>query len=138
MKAPIDKRGRFYVRSLLLVSVLVTLCISEGVGLQLLPIPGDSDAPACLAEARLIEVRTHVPTPPPPSKKVTVRVEIMAPKLKGLSHQQSIQIIASALLATKHPDVTLPYLEYSSEAPASGYSGIFVSQGASRAPPLLA
>jgi hypothetical protein len=137
VKELIDTSGTFYARSILLVCVLVTLCISEGVGLQLLPIPTESGAPARLAEARLSEVCTHVPTPPLPSKKITVRIEIMAPKLKGLSHQ-SIQIIPSALLAAKHTAVASPCLLYSFGGPVSGYLGTFVSQATSRAPPLSA
>jgi hypothetical protein len=136
VKALPPASGIFHVRSLLLVSVLVALCVSEGIGLQLLPIPGGASVPVALAEAKLIKTGTDVPSPHRREKSVSDRIEIVAPKLKGLSHQQSIQIITAALLATRHPDVSLPVPVYS-EKPASGYSFIFSYQGASRAPPRL-
>lgn len=136
MKAVIDKLGTFYVRSLLLVSVLAALCVSEGIGLQLLPIPGGASAPVGSAEAKLIKTGTDVPSPPRQGKSISGRIEIVAPKLKGLSHQQSILIITAALLATRYPDISLPVPVYS-EKPASDYSFIFSYQGASRAPPRL-
>ena len=136
MKALPPASGIFNVRSLLLVSVLVALCVSEGIGLQLLPIPGGASASVGLAEAELIKTGTDVPSPPRQDKSISGRTDIVALKLKGLSHQQSIQIITAALLATRHPDVSLP-LPVHSEEPASGYSFIFSYQGASRAPPRL-
>jgi hypothetical protein len=138
VKALLDISERLYVRSLLLVSVLVTLCISEGVGLQLLPIPNATGTPVCPAEARLMEVRSDVPAPPQRGKGIASRVEIIAPKLEGLSHQQSFQIHTAVLPAATDPDVSLPCLLSSTQEPASEYAGIFVSQGASRAPPILA
>jgi hypothetical protein len=127
----------FDVRSLLLISVLVTLCISEGVGLQLLPIPNATEVHTCVEESPLSKIRTDVPGPPPQSKSISCRVEIIVLKLKDLPHQQSIQIIASALPAAQHFNISLSAPVYSQER-VSGYSFTFVLQGASRAPPLPA
>jgi hypothetical protein len=128
----------YCVRMLVLVSVLVTLCISEGVGLQLLPIPNAPGVVVSLAEASEMKVRTEAPSPPSREKNTASRVEIIAPKLEGLSHQQSFQLHTAGLPAATHTDVSLPYILSSTQELASGYSGIFVSQGASRAPPFQA
>jgi hypothetical protein len=138
VKALIRTSESYCIRMLLLVSVLVTLCISEGVGLQLLPIPNALGVPVRVAEASQMNVRTEVPSPPTREKNIASRVEIIAPKMEGLSHQQSFQIHTVVLPAAPHPDVSLPYILPSTQEPASGYSGIFVSQGASRAPPFQA
>jgi hypothetical protein len=138
VKALILILERSCVRTLLLISVLVTLCISEGVGLQLLPIPSAPSITTGLAEARLIEARTNAPSPPPREESISSRVEIIAPKQEGVSHRQSVQIHTAILLTTKHPNVRFPGLVYSSSEPDYGYSGSFVSQGAGRAPPLPA
>jgi hypothetical protein len=138
VKTLIRTSESYCIRTLLLVSLLVTLCISEGVGLQLLPIPNAPGVAVSVAEARLMAVRTEVPSPPSREKNIASRVEIIAPKLEGLSHQQSFQIHTAVLPAATRPDVSLPDILSSTQEPASGYSGIFVSQGASRAPPILA
>jgi hypothetical protein len=122
----------------MLISVLMTLCISEGVGLQLLPIPSATDTPVYPAEAKLMELRSDVPVPPQRGKCISSRVEIIAPKMEGLSHQQSFQIHTAVLPAATHSDVSMTGLLSLTREPASGYSGIFVSQGASRAPPFQA
>lgn len=123
------------VRSLLLISVLVTLCISEGVGLQLLPIP--IEAHTGVEQSPQGKIRTDVPGPLPQRKSISCRVEIIVPKLKGLPHQQSIQVIASPLPAARPFTIRLSAPVYSPE-PVSDYSFTFVPQGASRSPPLPA
>jgi hypothetical protein len=138
VKTLIRTSESYCIRTLLLISVLVTLCISEGVGLQLLPIPNASGVAVSLAEASQMKVRTEVPSPPSREKNIASRVEIIAPKLEGLSHQQSFQIDTAVLSAAPHLDVSLPHILSSTQGPASEYSGIFVSQGASRAPPFQA
>jgi hypothetical protein len=138
VKTFIDTSKSFYVRSILLVGVLVTLCISEGVGLQLLPIPSAISAPVSLEKATLIEVCTNVPSLPPRGKSVSGRIEIMAPKIDRLSQQQSIQLGRAALPGSIHSDANLPCVVFSLEEPTSVYSGIFASQAAGRAPPSLA
>jgi hypothetical protein len=129
--------GIFHVRVLLLIGVLVPLCISEGIGLQLLPIPCAVEPRPGLAEARASKVRTGVPSPPAQGKSISGRTEIVAPKLEGISQQQPIRMITDALLAARHFYISLPTPVYSKKI-ASGYSFIFASQGASRAPPLPA
>jgi hypothetical protein len=138
VKTLIRTSESYCIRTLLLVSVLVTLCISEGVGLQLLPIPNAPRVVVSLAEASQMKVRTEVPSPPSREQNIASRVEIIAPKLEGLSHQQSFQIHTAVLPAATHLDVSMPGLLSSTPDPASEYSGIFVSQGASRAPPFQA
>jgi hypothetical protein len=138
VKLFIDTSESFYLRLILLVGVLVTLCISEGVGLQLLPIPSATDTPVCLEKAKLIEVRTDVPSPSPRSKSVSGRVEIMAPKIDRLSRQQSIQIDVAALPTIVYSDVSFPCAVSTLEEPTFAYSIILVSQSADRAPPSLA
>jgi hypothetical protein len=138
VKTLIRTSESYCIRMLLLVSVLVTLCISEGVGLQLLPIPNAHGVAVSVAEASQMNVRTEVPIPPSREKNIASRVEIIAPKLEGLSHQQSFQIHMAVLPAATRPDVSLPDILSSTPESASRYSGIFVSQGASRAPPFPA
>jgi hypothetical protein len=138
VKRFIDISESFYVRSILLVGVLMTLCISEGVGLQLLPIPSVTDIPVCLEKTTLIEVCTDVPSHYPRGKSISGRVEILAPKIDRHSQQQSIQLDTAVLPTIIHSDVNLSCLIFSLKKPTFGYSGIFVSQAAGRAPPSLA
>jgi hypothetical protein len=138
VKRFIDISESFYVRSILLVGVLMTLCISEGVGLQLLPIPSVTDIPVCLEKTTLIEVCTDVPSHYPRGKSISGRVEILAPKIDRHSQQQSIQLDTAVLPTIIHSDVNLSCLIISLKKPTFGYSGIFVSQAAGRAPPSLA
>jgi hypothetical protein len=138
VKRFIDTSQSFYVRLILLVGVLMTLCISEGVGLQLLPIPTVMNAPFYLGKATVIEVCADVPYSPPRHKSISGRVEIIAPKIDRLSQQQSIHPDTATLLTIIYSDVNLPCVIFSVEKPAFAHSSTFVSPSAGRAPPSLA
>jgi hypothetical protein len=134
----IDLLAKSYLRSLLLVSVLLTLCISEGVGLQLLPIPNVATPVLPNCDASLIEARTDVPGPLPRGKSNSGRVEIVAPKFEGPSHEQLTQYHTAIIPTVQNPDVSFLSPTFSSRELPSGYTGILISQEADRAPPLPA
>jgi hypothetical protein len=115
LKAFIDTSERFYVRSLLLISVLAALCISEGVGLQLLPIPTAPSAPA-------------------PDKSSSGRVEIVSPKMEAVN-QESIQIQSATIPTGSCFSVNFSRSMFSLEESSSGYSDILIFKSVGRAPP---
>jgi hypothetical protein len=136
VKKAVFTRTLFNTRSILLVGVLLTLCTSEGVGLQLLPFPSKSGRdPAEYAQTRSAVDCKRTPSH---SQNIPSRVEIAAPKPKKFSPQQKVEkLVTAALIATWSVEA-ISLQETHSQQPQSGYSFAFSSQPATRAPPRLA
>jgi len=120
----------------LLVGVLLTLCVSEGVGLQLLPLPSKGEH--SLAECPQLRSGAGCTHTPSHSEYIPGRVEIAAPKLEKRSLQQQFeQVVTAALSTARYVEAGPLQVAYAQRSP-SVYSFTFVSRPAARAPPRLA
>lgn len=137
MNALISIVTRFQVRSLLIVSLLSALCISEGVGLQLLPIPIRLGGYSLPVESIQLKADSDSPTPPSGSDHISARIEITTQKVRKPSFQQEfVQLSTAALITNCLPDDLLQ--EIRPQPSTLLYSFFFASQPASRAPPRIA
>jgi hypothetical protein len=96
--------GVFHLRVLVLTGSLVALCISEGVGLQLLPLPSVREkTPDSRRVCHLAD-----PLPDPSQDQSPCRIEIVEPKLR------KVYVALSLLNVLAEPPVD------SGETPAGG------------------
>jgi hypothetical protein len=130
-----SRRIELIVRSLLIVGVLLALCISEGVGLQLLPIPDLTPEPSSIVPPTQATSLTDSSRHSLPNNAGLGRVEIVAPKLKKLSIQLSLEQDNSIVLLTSgHTQYDAAWEVYR-QTPPSLYAFNIVCRPASRAPP---
>ena len=137
MKRLESKRSLFSIRSLLSVCVLLTLCTSEGVGLQLLPLPSNAGGFRLPEKAPRFGSAAHSTSTPLEDVYIPGRVEIAAPKLKQSLVQQILNVIAASPIITSEFQV-IPFQKIYPEQAQPVYSFIFARQPAGRAPPTLA
>ena len=137
MKRLESKRGLFSIHSLLSICVLLTLCTSEGVGLQLLPLPSNADQSRLPEKAPRFGSAAPFTSAPLNDVYVPGRVEIAAPKLKQSLVQQILNVIAAPPIITSEFQDTSLQNTYSEQAQPV-YSLILARQPADRAPPTLA
>jgi hypothetical protein len=133
-----NREGLFNLRSLFIIGALLTLCIAEGVGLQLLPLPSDSAARGPSEGLTRVESPAPATSTPIQDEYEQGRVVIAAPKPKRhLAQPEFIKVGAVALRAIceVQPDL-LPGIYSEKASPI--YSLVLARQPASRAPPGLA
>jgi len=125
-------------RSLFIIGALLTLCISEGVGLQLLPLPSNPAAQGRSEGLTRIESPGAATSTPIQDEYEQGRVVIAAPKPKRhLAQLEFIKVGAVALRAIREVQPDLLPAVYSEEARPI-YSLVLARPPASRAPPGLA
>jgi hypothetical protein len=138
MKRLASNKGRFSIRSLLLISVMLTLCTSEGVGLELIPSPLKVNIESLLdRSARMGSAARSTPTPLPDESKPG-RVVIAAPKTeRSLVHQYLLNIVAAILTVANKFQFNSLQETYPEQAQLV-YSLILARQPADRGPPAFA
>jgi hypothetical protein len=138
MKRLVPNKGRFSVRSLLLISVMLTLCTSVGVGLELLPFSLKVDVPGVFDRlARMGSAARSTPSPLPDESKPG-RVVIAAPKIeRPLVHQHLLNLVAAILTVANKIQVNSIKGTYPEQAQPV-YSLILARQPADRGPPAFA
>lgn len=138
MKGSASTKGLFSVRSLIFIGVLLTLCVSEGVGLQLLPFPSKPDEQGLSAKFTRIESFARSTPAPIQDEHKLGRLEIAAPKPEQLLAQQHIINAAALALATANDFQDSSLLGIHPEQAARVYSLVLACQPATRAPPTSA
>jgi hypothetical protein len=138
MKRLASIKGLSGIRSLLFIGVLLTLCTSEGVGLQLLPFPLKGDGHSLLERFVLIGSAERSTPIPFQEECAPRRVEVAAPRLERHLLQQHVlnALAAPITLVCEFQDKSLQ--EIYPERAEPFYSLILARQPASRAPPALA
>jgi hypothetical protein len=138
MKRSASKKGSSGIRSLLFIGVLLTLCTSEGVGLQLLPFPLKGDGHSLLERFVLIGSAERSAPVPFQGECAPRRVEVAAPRLeRHLLQQHILNLVAAAIaFASELQDNSVQEIYPERAEPV--YSLIHARQPASRAPPALA
>lgn len=140
MNLPVAKKAKEVARALLIIGALLTLCISEGVGLQLLPPPASAATRAAGAATPETQIAScaQPPAPPAPEKSVISRVEIVAPKLKKLAFASPLSPLAAPLPVSRALFAERLPLAASLPPPPSLYVFRPAGEPTSRAPPCLA
>ena len=138
MKKLAPEKGLFSIRPLLLIGVMLTLCTSEGVGLQLLPMPSEVDEQSLLQKSAHIGIVASSAPLPLQDKSIPGRVVIAAPKqARPLAQQHILKVvIALPIIAIEFQDGSLQKACPEHAQPV--YSLILSSQPAGRGPPALA
>ncbi|HEY7915231.1 MAG TPA: hypothetical protein VIG62_25200 [Blastocatellia bacterium] len=138
MKRRGTRKGIYGIRSLLFIGVLLTLCVSEGVGLQLLPFPSKGDGHSLLERFAQIGSAQHSTPIPFQEECAPRRIEVAAPKLeRHLLQQHVLNLVAAAISFSNEFQDNTPQEIYPERAEPV-YSLILTRQPASRAPPALA
>jgi hypothetical protein len=138
MKSLGSRKGLSGIRSLLFIGVLLTLCTSEGVGLQLLPFPSKGDGHSLLEKFIFIGSAEHSAPIPFQEECAPHRVEVAAPRPeRHLLQQHVLNLVAAAItFASEFQDNAVQDIYPERAEPV--YSLILARQPASRAPPALA
>ncbi|MEW6125831.1 MAG: hypothetical protein AB1757_02100 [Acidobacteriota bacterium] len=135
MKKSVNSTIRYSLRALPILGVLLALCISEGVGLQLLPLR--NFAPTTTDLLKVSGARGSSPLPSPVSPALR-KVDISSPTLNRIAVEQQINHFVSlplSLVCDVADVVPLPKTVYYSQA---DYSVDFFSRPSDRAPPAVA
>jgi hypothetical protein len=131
-------KDMFGMRILLVLGVLLGLCLSEGVGLQLLPSSIKESTYNPLAVATQIEDFDRCSGRPSRSEFTPRRTEIIAPKLKNLSSDRLPVQTDAAALGTSKEFQRLSVQSALEEHIPSAYSLKLACRTAGRAPPRMA
>jgi hypothetical protein len=135
MKKSAFTKNLLNARSLLLIGVLLTLCISEGVGLQLLPFPTNGEHN--FAESARIKDAADCSSVPAHVRYKPCRIEMIAPKLKERIFRQQLEHIVAALVFSyviEADSIPKAYIEQQE----SSYSLRLACKTSGRAPPPIA
>lgn len=125
------------IRLLPIVGVLLGLCISEGVGLQLLPPPIRGDKQERSSRPTPAAIDPDCSCPAPRTGHGSGRVEIVPPKLEKYTPERPmLQAADCAPVSSDGIESVSPEQEYLQRA-ESPYSLILVLEPSGRAPPDL-
>lgn len=135
MKRSVKLSITYSLRALPILCVLLALCISEGVGLQLLPL---RNATPVTTELLNLSSARNSSGPPTSDSCIFRKVDISRPTLSRVAIEQQINDflgLPSYIVCDVAEEVLLPQTTFSSE---SSYSATFFPRPTGRAPPFRA